>query len=655
MTCLLSYLVRRTACLVAVLTGVSNLTAAPIIGELTDQEQLEQQAYVDILSAWIEQDSGGLLKFVIETRGPIPTTLAQPEDHLTFLWVVDADNDANTGQPHGQTGSEFNVRAVISELYGGGFVDVTGAMQGGGTGTVVVQGNRVEITISLTQIANPPSFHWQADSCHAVDNMCVSANYETAATDATTLTYTPPASVSVTTPLLMLSMAGPTTSMLEVLIRDAAGNILPNADHVLTFHSTNEASATVDAAGMVTAQSVPVQHWEVPYIEVWADGVMADNSAVIRVTGTDLGVVHQTCSGTHVAYYLPRIIEGVDLEAIAAQYQLIQATDRAYAAQWAGVGDSFVGGGLMYLVLDVADDPNTVPCGASGNPIRLGWQFGKPAHNSCFIVNDPQNRTPQWFVIFHEMGHNFTTSCNSFNQFLWTSSPDHNFAYSEGMASLAAMWSWQDIMACPGGLGQVALDDLDRHFGGYLSEWRQSVADYRTAGANYANLDANIVDGILLDMLDLYGPKAWFDLFSTFQPTPEPLPFPIDTREKQAAWFVAAFSASAGTDLRETFRANYGFPIKDEDWIEIWPVVQARVAARTWQAHAAPDLDCDGDTDVEDLGLFIGCTSGPAIPQTDPSCAKARLDSDEDVDQNDFALFQRCYSGALPADPNCLN
>jgi hypothetical protein len=84
---------------------------------LTDPENHEIYGFVDILSARVEQD-GGLLTFVIETRGDIPTTLSQPDDSIIYLWFVDADNNPSTGQPHGDLGSEFNVRTVISERYG---------------------------------------------------------------------------------------------------------------------------------------------------------------------------------------------------------------------------------------------------------------------------------------------------------------------------------------------------------------------------------------------------------------------------------------------------------------------------------------------------------------------------------------------------------
>jgi hypothetical protein len=238
---------------------------------------------------------------------------------------------------------------------------------------------------------------------------------------------------------------------------------------------------------------------------------------------------------------------------------------------------------MEYLVLDVADDPQTCVCGASGNPVCLGWLWGEPLHNSCFIVNDdPENRVPQWFVYFHEMGHNFTMSCNSFNMFLWQPSETQNTAYCEGLASLAGLWCWQAIAAMPGGLGQAAVASLSAQFQGYASNFRQALADYEGGGADYDAITPDALDGILLEMKDTYGLKAWFDLYSTFLPDIAQLPVALDTKEKQATWFVAAMSASCGADLRGLFESEYGFPIDESAWPEILEAVEARVAQRTW-------------------------------------------------------------------------
>jgi len=140
-----------------------------IIGQLTDPCDMGIDEYTDIVSAWVEKD-GSNLTFYIETRGDIPQAQELPEydDTITYLWLVDADTNPKTGQSTWNlVGSEFNVRAVISQDPGraGGFVDVTGAMEGGGgNGSVAVQGNRIQITIDRSQIASVKRFSWKSDT-----------------------------------------------------------------------------------------------------------------------------------------------------------------------------------------------------------------------------------------------------------------------------------------------------------------------------------------------------------------------------------------------------------------------------------------------------------------------------------------------------------
>ncbi len=78
-----------------------------------------------------------------------------------------------------------------------------------------------------------------------------------------------------------------------------------------------------------------------------------------------------------------------------------------------------------------------------------------------------------------------------------------------------------------------------------------------------------------------------------------------------------------------------------------------------------PDLDDDGDVDMDDLAIFELCRTASGIgppgrycdPQTEDCgpCPRADLDADEDVDQDDFAIFQRCFSGSdQPGNAYCL-
>lgn len=643
----------RLHCLPLLLGGCAVVFAATAasgqttISQLSDPASPSTEAGVDIVSAAVIQEHGRLI-FRIETRGPIPTALPDPDDFITFLWLLDTDRDSATGQPHGALGSEFNVRAVIGETYGGGFVDVTGGVPGGGGGSVEVQGNRVEITIWLYQIGSAAGFNWRCDSFHIVDGMWVSGNYETAIASADTLPFTPAARVIVTPPLLMLSPSGPATGQIQVEVRDANGIVQPTGNYQVTFESTYEPVATVDANGVVTAHMPPAQHWQTPYIVVQADGVMADNAAVVRVTANDLGVVHQMFWGSTVAYYLAPMIEGVDLAGLTSTYEVVSVTDRAYSDEAAGFGTTYLNGARLFLVLDVTDDPVTAVCGASGSPIRLGWLYGQAVHNSCYIINDPAHRTPQWFVIFHEMGHDIASQCNAFNLFCMGPSQSHDAAYSEGTASLAALWAWQSIVRCPRGIGPAALADLDQHVRGYMSMWRQSLVDYQNAGASYAALDANVLDGILCELFDEYGPKIWFDYFSSFLPAPAPLPVPIDTLEKQATWFVAVVSASSGADLRDRFEIDYGFPVDQAAWTEIYAAVSARIAARTMVEPARGDSNCDCVFDAVDVPAFVLALVNPSgYAAAYPNCDRgiADVNGDDQIDGRDVQAFVQTLLG----------
>lgn len=562
--------------------------ASTLLGSQVDDEDPGLDPSLDIVAASITQD-GGRVTFSMQLRGPLPSALPLPDDTQTYLWLIDTDSDPATGQSHDGLGSEFNVRAVIGQTYGGGWADVTGSVPGGGDGVVAIDGNTITITVWLGQVGDPDTFAWRCTSFSELGGAWAAGNAETAIASASTLPFTPCAHATVVTPILELCPTGPATGQLQVVLRDAAGNVLPNAEHGLTFHSTNEAVATVDANGLVTAITPPTEHWQTPYIEVWADGMWADNAAVIRVNDVDVGVTHQTYAGTYVSFYVPPVVEGVDLEALMAQYQMVEATDLAWLAGEQAMGINPNHSATDWLVLDVASNPATSVCGASGNPMRFGWTTGYEANNSCFIINDPGWRRPHWFVIWHELGHNFTTSCNAFNMFLWTASQEHNTTYSEGLASLSAMYAWRRALEYSTSLGPLALGDIDNTFCDTWGGFQSALADYRAGGRDYDTINPDILDGILMELWSSYGMKCWYDLFSTFLPVEAPIPVAIDTPEKQATWFVAAMSASTGQDLRDMFVTEYGFPIDASAWDEIHAVVSARIAARDFHTSGLGD------------------------------------------------------------------
>jgi len=66
-----------------------------------------------------------------------------------------------------------------------------------------------------------------------------------------------------------------------------------------------------------------------------------------------------------------------------------------------------------------------------------------------------------------------------------------------------------------------------------------------------------------------------------------------------------------------------------------------------------PDVDEDGDVDMEDFAVFQRCYSGSGNPLTDPqTCARFDRDVDNDIDTIDMRQFSNCATGAdVPFDP----
>ena len=99
-----------------VLSVVQIAVAGQKIGQIIDPCNLSIDGSTDVLSAWVER-SGTKLNFVMEMRASIPSAaqLSDDNDTITYIWLVDADNNPATGQNSGGAGGEFNVRAVISK------------------------------------------------------------------------------------------------------------------------------------------------------------------------------------------------------------------------------------------------------------------------------------------------------------------------------------------------------------------------------------------------------------------------------------------------------------------------------------------------------------------------------------------------------------
>jgi hypothetical protein len=376
-------------------------------------------------------------------------------------------------------------------------------------------------------------------------------------------------------PILLLSLDSP-TGKLSVEAYDAYGNRV--TPRTVEYSSSSPSVATVDNNGVVTAIRPPQTFDETPYITAKIDGIPVPNAAVVRVTRDNLGITMKALPGKHVIFYIPeQPIQGFDYQKIFREYDVVRITDIAYELESEVTGVVPYSGSTLFLVNDpghVSD--STVPCGLSGNPIRLGTYVDKPIHNSCMIVAYGSG-TPQFWIYFHEMGHDFTLEGIKPSQFFFGGA-HHGWTYAEAFASVVGMYVAKMLEERSSTLG-IPRSIVSEIIGVYHFGTAPDLDKYLSEGARYENVSVSVIYDTMNAIATKYGYDSLYRFFSLFLPRDVPFTFTIDTDAKQATVFVAALSAATGADLRAQFR-EWGFPIDDEFYARIWDEVYRLVNQR---------------------------------------------------------------------------
>ncbi|MCX8171669.1 MAG: hypothetical protein N3E47_06885, partial [Candidatus Bathyarchaeota archaeon] len=363
-------------------------------------------------------------------------------------------------------------------------------------------------------------------------------------------------SVSIIPPIMLLSITGNRTGKLALQVRDAYGNEVAPSN--IKFYGSNPV-VTVTDDGIVTAIRPPQVFWETPYISGCANGIWATNAAVIRVTNDSLGITLDPFVGRYITFYVPREpIQGFDYQRIFREWDVLRITDLAYEIMYNVTNYHPFDGGTQFLVNDPGHGvEGTVPCGLSGNPIRLGTDVDKPVHGSCMIVAWGEGH-PQWGVYFHEIGHNFLGGGIKIWQFMPGLSSD--IVYSEGLATALGMYVAKMLQKHSShfGIPQRILDNIMSsvwHFG-----LTPDLDQYVNKGARYSDMTPSVLDDMIDVICSHYGYESLCRFYSLFLPRDIPFNFTIDSEAKQATLFVAALSAAVKADLRAQFK-SWGFPI----------------------------------------------------------------------------------------------
>ncbi|MBU0466067.1 MAG: hypothetical protein KJ718_03570 [Nanoarchaeota archaeon] len=257
---------------------------------------------------------------------------------------------------------------------------------------------------------------------------------------------------------------------------------------------------------------------------------------------------------------------------ILTSFNTIYVTDLNYNLQLHLTGISPIEGQpLLY-------EFNYDLCGGAGELIGLGW--------GCINYND----MPDWFVLYHETGHIFQKHIFDDPHFIGMQDLiiEDDSLFSEGMATLGEMYTINTLTS-----GTVIYDidepelssiideiniqygflnstDCQGHSNGdncFTSLW----AYENVFGSNISLIDPNILDGIFLQLAEEFSWEIYPRFYKVFLPEFQSDYAPVEIGQGET-FFIAALSAAAGQDLRPQFR-EWNFPINEDYFDQIYPVL----------------------------------------------------------------------------------
>lgn len=217
----------------------------------------------------------------------------------------------------------------------------------------------------------------------------------------------------------------------------------------------------------------------------------------------------------------------------------------------------------------------------SGNPIKMGsWMW---------------RSDPPWFIVLHELGHNYTLAAERFNQ-LYPSlgyvsvGGDHwNFGtnFMEAWATMVGLYAMRELFTNNDHyqLSADCITSLEQAFNNHKNLYLNELQNYEE-NPDFSVLNPNLFDGIFLALTDSFGYDIIANFFKMLYPSGQTWDIleEIDPNEdynraKTISMTITccAFSVAASADLRDEFRDRWDFPVDDDIYEEIRPEIEEMI------------------------------------------------------------------------------
>lgn len=422
-------------------------------------------------------------------------------------------------------------------------------------------------------------------------------------------------------PYNMHLTAGAVSSQ-PLVIKDRSGAVQSGT---IIFSNYDTSLISIDSYGYVHALRTEFDDEIGAWVHAQFDGEDVENNCVVRVLSQNYGFSFTEVVGNHTILWYLTSINGEDIQSQVELYQIPLLEEYAYDLEAGYMGLFPFDSSWQIIEVDFGESETQRVCGISGNPFRLGWNIQGDEWRNCFLVPFMQPRSPQWFIFYHELAHNFTWPSYTFGQGLGPL-----WHYSEGLASALAMVVMEEIRAHPARypIDTPADSSLGFVIGMQRADFNSSFQDWHANGTDFSDLDANIVDGIWMRYYDSAGVSFARRFFLPLQPRFRSEMTPLldsiqanSYEDSRHTFFAALVGAAFERNLADVFENDYHYPLMQPLHDYMYATV---LNIMNREEIVCGDADGSRDIDIADVVrlicyIFSGCVA-PPLEAADADC-----------------------------------
>jgi hypothetical protein len=349
-------------------------------------------------------------------------------------------------------------------------------------------------------------------------------------------------------------------SAVPLQLRDALGNVITGP---ISFSGYDNSLISISSDGYVTAKRAETASEIGTWVNASISGGSVANTCVVRVLSTNYNFSYASAEATNTILYYPTSINGENISSYVTSFEMAQTLDYAYRLERSLMSVTPFYGCKQIYEIDFGESETQRVCGISGNPIRIGWGAGGNTWQNCFLVPFIPPRSPQWGVMFHELGHNMTMVSYSFSVGFGITDYVEGLATAIGMESSCKIVDGADRYSMSSQTRSSIAWVLNRDSTNYIG----SLQAWLNNGGVFSSYNADITDGVWLYYRRNRPADFAQRFFAPLRPDYETLVSPYYSAVNASGnngkhtFFAALVSAAVGRDLSAEFTGTFHFPI----------------------------------------------------------------------------------------------